>query len=807
MSRCIVALALVACALGQRGVAADLVTRDEAAQAWRVQTEIYQATLDARGWLVSLRLGGTEWLGPAGANPCGGYFYQDKPLTMTAVTADGPNALLATAEPGSARYVFAASGVTIELRNLSARAIEFVFVVTPAVTAVMSDEGQCYTLPGNLGWQTSTWFCGERKARISGSTRLWGPYAGQHQVWHTTLAAKETRTIGLEFGTASAAEQAQVAAAGPVPAPAPATPPPAPPVEPAGRFQGTGYEAAVGRDGCCESLRVDGVEFMAAVPGSIPRGGYCYQEGLLTLDEVKETTPGTWVASSPKAEVTYAFAADRATWSVANRTAKDLLYIIVLAPGVEAVIGEKGYVAKAPLNRSWAESTWFCAGRSLGFRNLTRVWGPWNVKHQILQLDIPAGTTRSLDLLMNTATPEQRALADAKAKAPPPPPPADPVGPMWDLAGLSKPPATFPAEGSTADGVKAVFYESVPYQGRPTRVFAWIGIPEHKPGERVPGMVLVHGGGGTAFDEWVRRWTARGYAAIAMDTCGCLPGGEHAARPRHDFGGPPGWGGYDQIDEPREDQWTYHAVSAAVLGHSLLRSLPEVDPERIGLTGISWGGYLTCIIAGVDPRFKLAVPVYGCGFTAEHGFAGSIQSLGPERGPRWMRWWDPSMYLKNAAMPFLWVTGSNDFAYTPNALQKSYRLPTGPRTLCVRLRMPHGHGDAGEGPLETFTFADSILKGGEALPRLTGQGQEGRQVWATFTSPRPVAKAELNITKATGNWQDRLWEALPATLDPAGKVSAELPAGVTVYYLNLFDDRNCAVSTEHVELPAPPATP
>jgi hypothetical protein len=36
-------------------------------------------------------------------------------------------------------------------------------------------------------------------------------------------------------------------------------------------------------------------------------------------------------------------------------------------------------------------------------------------------------------------------------------------------------------------------------------------------------MVLIHGGGGTAFADWVRLWTGRGYAAIAMDLCGCVP--------------------------------------------------------------------------------------------------------------------------------------------------------------------------------------------------------------------------------------------------------------------------------------------
>ena len=83
-------------------------------------------------------------------------------------------------------------------------------------------------------------------------------------------------------------------------------------------------------------------------------------------------------------------------------------------------------------------------------------------------------------------------------------------------------------------------------------------------------MVLVHGGGGTAFAEWVRIWNKRGYAAIAMDTCGALPDRAPEGKPwspekkRPEFGGPEGWGGFDQIDEPEIDQWTYHAVSAAV---------------------------------------------------------------------------------------------------------------------------------------------------------------------------------------------------------------------------------------------------
>ena len=43
-------------------------------------------------------------------------------------------------------------------------------------------------------------------------------------------------------------------------------------------------------------------------------------------------------------------------------------------------------------------------------------------------------------------------------------------------------------------GVRALFFRGCDYKGKRTRVFAYYGIPEHKPGERVPAILLVHGG-------------------------------------------------------------------------------------------------------------------------------------------------------------------------------------------------------------------------------------------------------------------------------------------------------------------------
>jgi dienelactone hydrolase len=382
---------------------------------------------------------------------------------------------------------------------------------------------------------------------------------------------------------------------------------------------------------------------------------------------------------------------------------------------------------------------------------------------------------------------------------------AEPAAPKWDLNVLGQAPKFAPAEEPKAKDVESIFFDGVPFQKKPTKVFAYYSLPKNvKPGDKVPAMVLVHGGGGTAFDAWVRLWNSRGYAAIAPDLCGCVPIGSYGKWQRHPAGGPPGWGGFNQIDWPAEDQWTWQAVANVMLAHSLVRSRPEIDATRIGLTGISWGGYLTSITSGVDPRFRFAVPVYGCGFLGENSvWVPTFAKMPADQSARWLRWWDPSVYLKDSKVPMLWVDGTNDFAYPMDSLQKSYRLPQGPRTLCVRVRMPHGHGGAGENPAEIHAFAESVLNHGTPLVRITGQGRNGNQIWASYDAKTPLRRAELNYTCQTGKWQDRKWETAPAAIDPAGaKATATLPSGVTVYYLNLIDDRNLVVSTEHEVLEA-----
>ena len=107
----------------------------------------------------------------------------------------------------------------------------------------------------------------------------------------------------------------------------------------------------------------------------------------------------------------------------------------------------------------------------------------------------------------------------------------------WNLEELHRPPPAYPAPGFSAHGVTALFYAGEPFQGKETRVFAWIGIPEGA-SRPVPGMVLVHGGGGTAFADWMRLWMARGYAAIAMDLNGRIPVVEEHTMPNRPTNSP-----------------------------------------------------------------------------------------------------------------------------------------------------------------------------------------------------------------------------------------------------------------------------
>jgi alpha-L-fucosidase len=396
-------------------------------------------------------------------------------------------------------------------------------------------------------------------------------------------------------------------------------------------------------------------------------------------------------------------------------------------------------------------------------------------------------------------------------------PAADARVPLWDMEKLSVPPQIVAVDPEREQGeIKAIFFEGLPWRDMPTRVFAYYAIPKVEHGKKVPAMVLVHGGGGSASAAWLKLWLDRGYAAISVDTCGNQPGDSRGAagdKPinyaRHAHAGPPGWGGFDQTSWPVHDQWTFHAVADAILAHSLIRSMPEVDAERVGLTGVSWGGYLASIVAGVDQRLRFVAPVYGCGFfNPAAPWPGEFQKIGPVETNYWLGLWEPAVYLRDARMPMLWVSGTNDFAFSLESLQESYRLPRAERTLAIRVRMPHSQEAATSAP-EIFAFADAMLRGGQPLAEVDISRRRGLEVGARVKSAAPIEKVELIYTLDSGPWQERKWQAAEARFDPAtGTASASLPPSAAAYFFNVFDSRGLVSSSEHFRVinvsPQPP---
>jgi dienelactone hydrolase len=129
------------------------------------------------------------------------------------------------------------------------------------------------------------------------------------------------------------------------------------------------------------------------------------------------------------------------------------------------------------------------------------------------------------------------------------------------------------------------------------------------PGERLPAILYVCGhsprgrnGNKTAYQSHGIWFARHGYVCLMVDTLqlGEIAGIHH--------------GTY------REGRWWWLSRGYTpagvecwngIRGIDYLLSRPDVDPERIGVTGISGGGAATFWIAAADERVKVAVPVSG----------------------------------------------------------------------------------------------------------------------------------------------------------------------------------------------------
>ena len=218
------------------------------------------------------------------------------------------------------------------------------------------------------------------------------------------------------------------------------------------------------------------------------------------------------------------------------------------------------------------------------------------------------------------------------------------------------------------------------WDGAKVRVFAYRGAPRE--GSSLPGVLHLHGGGQTASLAWVRYWTGRGYVAVSHDFCGPHPMRkaedvtDWAKAPARmaDPNGPRS----GILPNARSNQW-YHWTLLARRALTLLERHPQVDKRRLGVFGISVGGTLTWMVAGIDDRVAAAVPIYGVGQnTYTFPWQKPDDPIGDDaRAMRTLL--EPEVYASRVRCPLLFMNASND---------QHGRLDLGMRTLALAASSP-----------------------------------------------------------------------------------------------------------------------
>ena len=365
------------------------------------------------------------------------------------------------------------------------------------------------------------------------------------------------------------------------------------------------------------------------------------------------------------------------------------------------------------------------------------------------------------------------------------------------LAGLTTAPTVYESDFSTGQSTetvtslspgdhKTIFFDSEDYEGNPTRVHAWVSIPATASAtNKVPAVVLVHGGGGRAFETWAQLWADRGYAAISIDTEGNSESSTDI-RLRHTYSGPSRVGVYGDSTLPIKDQFMYHAVAGTTLANSLLRSLDFVDADHVGVHGVSWGGVITATVIGIDTRFDFAIPSYGSGhmWDAIDNWQRVIRDVTYYREV-----WDPMSRLHKAQMPIQWLSWPTDGTFNIDCQANSYNASPGTDMVTLIPGMGHGHG-ATWLRADPYEFANSVVQDGKGWCQQQSISRVGNAAAVTFESTRALSAATLIYSQEQGSTTNMTWfevavDSFAETSPGIWSITATLPEGVTGWYVHV----------------------
>lgn len=251
--------------------------------------------------------------------------------------------------------------------------------------------------------------------------------------------------------------------------------------------------------------------------------------------------------------------------------------------------------------------------------------------------------------------------------------------------------------------------ECTPYKGaNGEEVDGWIVRPVGaREGVRYPLIVTIHGGPngayGVGMSHFVQYLASLGYAVFYCNPHGSTGSGEAFMR---EVAGD--WGGWDFQD--------------IMLGVDECIARGIADPERLLVTGYSYGGYMSMFIIGHTDRFKAAVPMAGVSNlesfvgTSDLGFWLVEQSLGypwdPERAA-YYRERSPITSAANVTTPTRFIHPENDLRCPIEQTEQFYmrlkmmgHVPVefvrGPASWHVGTSKPNQYYDRWESMLDWF---------------------------------------------------------------------------------------------------------
>jgi dipeptidyl aminopeptidase/acylaminoacyl peptidase len=183
----------------------------------------------------------------------------------------------------------------------------------------------------------------------------------------------------------------------------------------------------------------------------------------------------------------------------------------------------------------------------------------------------------------------------------------------------------------------------------------WVVKPYgFKPGKRYPALLNIHGGphmmyGHNFFDEF-QVYAGAGYVVIYTNPRGSQGYGE--AFTRAVIGD---WGGVDYAD-----------VMAGL--DTALQHCDFIDPQRLGVMGGSYGGFMTSWIVGHTPRFQAACSeravnnIYTLFGTSDigHTFSEAESGYLPWDNLQWYIERSPLTYAEDITTPLLILHAEND---------------------------------------------------------------------------------------------------------------------------------------------------